>query len=484
MESPLSLSPADIEKAKPAEEKARRGKWEQVEQISKMVAQFAAALGVVGGLLSAITVTMVSAYTLGVQDAMQVPVRRFMDLPVSVFEYLGKIYLIFAHINFLAILISITIGTTAGLVVSWLVVKLIEGFTRNEVGIFVLLSVMLISGFLIMPASGGRLENLAAVSGTALIFYRIHKFIRDQSISQNLSKPKDLFRSLRQYYDFYTDKAKTLKPPPAFHIYSVFIFLCLIILSVLFLYRKVYLWLCDWSENKIIAIGLAAFSSLLIAALMGLIVLFLIGIILLLLQKVTHHKPWVQQTILWLQKSLVTFWFALVYPGIIIRSVFAAYRWLENGLARIASKISLPLAILFGAIWLVNLFTGSIEVVTYYSNVIGWRQGTQAVCSSPQVLFSSEKTISISSDQNVFLLLRTDKEYYVFTTTVTSTLPPPPANIKSLADPLIKKSPPFTTGCSPANIIILPAPSVGEVTLVYDEQTKPGPCCQSMPLDP
>jgi len=481
MESPLSPLPADVEKAKLVKEKAHQGKWERAEQISKMAAQFAAALGVVGGLLGAITVTMVSAYTLGVQDAMQVQVRRFMDLPVSVFEYLGKIYLIFGHINFLAILISITGGTAAGLVVSWLAVKLIERLSRNEVGIFVLLSVMLISFFLIrMLASGGRFENLLAVSGTALIFYRIHKFIR----RQNLSEPKDLFRLLRQYYDFYADKAKTLGSSPTFRIYSALIFLCLIILAALFLYKKAYLWFYNWSENKIIAIALAVFFLPFIAGLMDLIPLFLLTIILFLLVKILHHKPWVQRLILWLWKSLITFWFVLVYPGLIIRSIFAAYRWLENGLAKIASKISLPLAILFGAIWLVNLFTGSIEVVTYYSNVIGWRQGTQAVCSSPQVVFSSEKAISISSEQNVFLLLRTDKEYYVFTTTVTAILPPPSASIKSLVDPLIEKSLPFTTGCSPANIIILPAASVGEVTLVYDEQTKPGPCCQSIPLSP
>ena len=61
MKGLLLPSPEDVEKATLAEEKARQRKWERAEQISKMVAQFAAALGVVGGLLSAITVTMVSA---------------------------------------------------------------------------------------------------------------------------------------------------------------------------------------------------------------------------------------------------------------------------------------------------------------------------------------------------------------------------------------------------------------------------------------
>lgn len=150
---------------------------------------------------------------------------------------------------------------------------------------------------------------------------------------------------------------------------------------------------------------------------------------------------------------------------------FALWRIMPTKVA----KVLLLFGVIFGFVFVFNLFTLSIEVAAYSSQNIGWTQGVQEICESPQIIFLGERGRAFSG-QRVFLLLRTDTEYYVFTTTVPA-IPPSltkgilPKDIANLA--LV----PLSEGCSPASITVLSAADVGTVTLIYDEQVKPGECC-------
>lgn len=124
----------------------------------------------------------------------------------------------------------------------------------------------------------------------------------------------------------------------------------------------------------------------------------------------------------------------------------------------------------FGCVF--NLISLPLEAAAYSNRNAGWKQGVEEVCKSPQIIFGKEAPPF--SGRRTFLLLRTDAEYYVFTTTVPTTPPSPPEDIASLV--LFS---PFTA-CFPASITILPAADMGTVTLVYDEQVKPGECCYQL----
>jgi len=121
------------------------------------------------------------------------------------------------------------------------------------------------------------------------------------------------------------------------------------------------------------------------------------------------------------------------------------------------------------------------ELIFYTGTQLGWMRGTQEICDSPQITFELKQDIPL--EDTMFLSLRSNDEYYVFTTTITTTL----SSFDLISDPLIQwllQTPSKLQACSPAGVTIIPANLTSSVTLTYENQAQPGPCCQSMPLDP
>lgn len=185
--------------------------------------------------------------------------------------------------------------------------------------------------------------------------------------------------------------------------------------------------------------------------------LILVGILLCLLYRVLMHRVLMQ---------IGKYWHT-----VLIMLIASAICWAVLDFVRyhkLITRLLLLMGVVFTFSFLLLWFTASAMTSAYYTQVIGWMQGVAEVCRSPQVIFEKGEF----SNQAVFLLVRTDTEYYVFTDTIVVAPPPLP---KEIAIPLL--TPIRGNGCSPANIIILPAANVGTAKVIRNGQLKPGKCC-------
>lgn len=92
------------------EKRNREGSWSRVEQIARISAHFAAALGVVGGFLGVVTASMTASFVSGFRTAKQVPWGRFVNLTLPAFENIARAYSLFVGQVFLSQFIALLIG--------------------------------------------------------------------------------------------------------------------------------------------------------------------------------------------------------------------------------------------------------------------------------------------------------------------------------------------------------------------------------------
>lgn len=362
------LHPRRGSKKMPEEKEHTEDSWNRVEQIARISAQFATALGVVGGLLVLVVAVSNSAFASGFREAEGISLENFVNLPLPRFDYR-----LFGGLNFFAILISGSVVFLGALI--W-------------VGILKFLSWIL-----------GRFRLIYLFSVIIILYFTLMR----------ISEQPDT----RKFEDIMS---------------------ALLVSTTFWMLRKV---LRNYGAQIITSDPLTRISR----------------------EREPHR---------------VRYW-ALFFLGLLIKFYFKVGSWI----VKLTAKLSSPLFVFFGLVFLFDWLVASVETTAYVSRSIGWAQGVQEVCKSPQVAFDSGFS-NEALEQTTFLLLRTDAEYYVFTTTIDVTLPPPSANIKQFVAPLMH-SLPLTQGCSPANLFVIPAPSVGGVTVTYNEQVKPGACCYRLP---
>lgn len=140
----------------------------------------------------------------------------------------------------------------------------------------------------------------------------------------------------------------------------------------------------------------------------------------------------------------------------------------------VASVIRVIIIIIVaGYIYLVARF--GISYSAQMAKYNGWVIGVEKVCNSPQVALPG-----VEPNQPTFLLEHINSEIFVFTTTVRTAMPTPrPEFGRTLITHRLYATSPFSIGCSPAIIDVLPVTETFKI-LPPDARVKPGECCHQL----